>query len=117
MYDANRMAGHSEVRKRFAPHGKAAWGRRLLCALLLFPSLLLADVIYLKNGRKIVGQVTKEDEKQVYYEADGGEFAISKSMVDHVEKSDAPAAAPAQATPRPEPRCSPAAHATRGFLD
>ena len=93
--------GALKFRKRFAPHGKAAWGRRLLCALLLFPSLLLADVIYLKNGRKIVGQVTKEDEKQVYYEVDGGEFAISKSIVDHVEKSDAPAAAPAQESPRP----------------
>jgi len=101
LYDANRMAGYPEVRKRFAPHGKAAWGRRLLCVLLLFPSLLLADVIYLKNGRKIVAQVTKEDEKQVYYEADGGEFAISKSIVDHVEKSDAPAAAPAPGSPRP----------------
>jgi tetratricopeptide (TPR) repeat protein len=73
----------------------------MLCILLLFPSLLLADVIYLKNGRQIVAQVTKEDEKQVYYEADGGEFAISKTMVDHVEKSDAPAAAPAQGSPRP----------------
>ena len=65
-----------------------------------FPSLLLADVIYLKNGQKIVAQVTKEDEKQVYYEADGGEFAIAKSMVDHVEKSDSPAAAsPAPSRP------------------
>ncbi len=93
--------GTTEIRKPFAPHGKAAWGWSLLCVLLLFPSLLLADVIYLKNGRKIVAQVTKEDEKQVYYEVDGGEFAISKSMVDHVEKSDAPAAAPAQEPPRP----------------
>ncbi|MGA2985572.1 MAG: hypothetical protein ABSG32_17305 [Terriglobia bacterium] len=91
----------SEVRKPFAFQVKAAWGRGLLCALLLFPSPLLADVIYLKNGRQIVGQVTKEDEKQVYYEADGGEFAVSKSIVDHVEKSDAPAAPPAQSAPRP----------------
>ena len=89
LYDASRMAGLPEIRKRFAPHGKAAWGRMLLCVLLLFPSLLVADVIYLKNGHKIVAQVTKEDEKQVYYEADGGEFAVPKSMVDHVEKSDA----------------------------
>lgn len=95
------MAGCLEVRKRFASQGKAAWGRRLLCVLLLFPSLLFADVIYLKNGRKIVAQVTKEDEKQVHYELDGGEFAVSKSMVDHVEKSDAPAAAPAGGSPRP----------------
>jgi len=88
------------MRKRFAPHGKATWGRMSLCVLLLFPSLLFADVIYLKNGRKIVAQVIKEDEKQVTYEVDGGEFSVSKSMVDHVEKTDAPAAA-AQGSPRP----------------
>ena len=76
------------------------WGW-LLCVLLLFPSFLLADVIYLKNGRKIVAQVTKEDDKQVYYEADGGEFAVAKSMVDHVEKSATPPAAPAQGPSKP----------------
>lgn len=101
MYDASRMPGVFKIRKRAASHGKAAWGRKLLCVFLLFPSLLLADVIYLKNGRKIVGQITKEDDKQVFYEADGGEFAVPKSMVDRVEKSDAPAAEPGQATPRP----------------
>ena len=102
LYDATIMVGGLDIPKRFVPHGKAAWGRRLLCVLILFPSFLLADVIYLKNGRKIVAQVTKEDEKQVYYEVDGGEFAISKSIVDHVEKADAPAAAaPAQESPRP----------------
>jgi len=100
LYDASRMAERLEVRKSFAPHGKAAWGGKLLCVLLLFPSLLLADVIYLKNGRKIVAQVTKEDEKQVYYEMDGGQFAVSRSMVDRVEKADAPAA-PAQESPKP----------------
>ena len=101
MYDANRMAGRLELRKRFAPHGKVAWGWRLLGVLLLFPSLLFADVIYLKNGRKIVAQVTKEDEKQITYEVDGGEFSVSMSMVDHVEKSEAPGAAPAQGSSRP----------------
>jgi len=101
LYDANRMIGRLKIRKRFAPHGKATWGRMSLCVLLLFPSLLFADVIYLKNGRKIVAQVTKEDEKQVTYEVDGGEFSVSKSMVDHVEKTDAPAAAAAQGSPRP----------------
>ena len=94
------MSGFSELRKRFAPHGKAVWGGMLFCVLFLFPSLLTADVIYLKNGRKIVAQVTKEDEKQVTYEVDGGEFSIAKTMVDHVEKSDAPAAAPAQGSTR-----------------
>jgi tetratricopeptide (TPR) repeat protein len=99
MYDANRMAVLFEVRKRSAPHGKTAWCWRLVCVLLLFPSMLFADVIYLKNGRKIVAQVTKQDERQVTYEVEGGELSISRSMVDHIEKSDAPAAAPAPARP------------------
>ncbi len=66
--------------------------------VLLFPSLIAADVIYLKNGNKIHAQVIKEDEKQIFLESGGGEFAVSKSSVDHVVKSDAPAATPA--TPR-----------------
>jgi tetratricopeptide (TPR) repeat protein len=51
------------------------------------PSTTFADVIYLKNGGKIVGQVTQEDSKQVIYSIQGGEFSIPKSMVDHIEKS------------------------------
>ncbi len=94
------MAGRIDTRKPVVFHGTAGWGWSLLCAVLLCPSLLLADVIYLKNGQKISGQVTKEDERQVYYEADGGEFAIAKSLVDHVEKSNSPAAAsPAPSRP------------------
>ena len=55
------------------------------------PSTAFADVIYLKNGRKIVGQVTQEDSKQVIYSIQGGELSIPKSMVDHIEKSADPA--------------------------
>ena len=117
MYDANSMAGLPDARKRFAPHGKAAWGRMLLCILLLFPSLLIADVIYLKNGQKIVAQVTKEDEKQVFYEAGGGEFAVPKSMVDHVEKSDAPAGRARAGINPAKSRCPPADYTARGFFD
>jgi tetratricopeptide (TPR) repeat protein len=67
---------------------------------LLFPSLVQADVIYLKNGRKLVAQVTKEDDKQVFYEVDGGEISVPKSLIDHVEKSDAPGAASQEGTAR-----------------
>jgi tetratricopeptide (TPR) repeat protein len=52
---------------------------------------VFADVIYLKNGRKIVGQVTQEDSKQVIYLIQGGELSIPKSMVDHIQKSADPA--------------------------
>ncbi len=55
------------------------------------PSPAFADVIYLKNGRKIVGQVAQEDSKQVVYSIQGGELSIPRSMVDHIEKSVEPA--------------------------
>ena len=61
----------------------------------------MADVIYLKNGQKIDAQITKEDAKQVFYEVGGGEFAVPKSLVDHVEKSDASITSPEQAASRP----------------
>lgn len=66
----------------------------------LMPSSSLADVIYLKNGRKIIGKVTQEDSKQVIYSIQGGELAIPRAMVDHVEKSDYPA----EEQPRDESR-------------
>ncbi len=99
LYDASGMAEDREIRNRFARHRFAAWSLCLGVGLLLFPSLLPADVIYLKNGNKIDAQVIREDDKQIFLESGGGEFAISKSSVDHVEKSGAPAAA--TATPLP----------------
>jgi tetratricopeptide (TPR) repeat protein len=61
----------------------------------LAPSAALADVIYLKNGRKIVGQVVREDSKQVIYSIQGGELSIPKSMIDHIQKSADPLEEPA----------------------
>jgi tetratricopeptide (TPR) repeat protein len=70
------------------------WLPRLLTllAVVLLPSAF-ADVIFLKNGRKIVGQVTQEDSKQIVYSIQGGELSIPRSMVDHIEKSGEPAEA------------------------
>jgi tetratricopeptide (TPR) repeat protein len=59
----------------------------------LIPFTGFADVIYLKNGRKIVAQVTQEDSKQVVYSVRGGELSIPKSMVDHIERSSSAAEA------------------------
>jgi tetratricopeptide (TPR) repeat protein len=53
----------------------------------LMPSTAFADVIYLKNGRTIRGQVTQEDSRQVTYSIQGGELSVPTSMVDHIEKS------------------------------
>ncbi len=76
----------------------------LVAVLGALPTVVLADTIYLKNGRKIVATVTHEDSKQVFYERAGGEIAIPRSIVDRIEKSplaveDAPDESPSPRTP------------------
>lgn len=61
-------------------------------SLALAPSSLLADVIYLKNGRKIIAAVAREDAKQIYLVREGGEYALPWTLVERVEKSPPPAA-------------------------
>ena len=95
------MTTRPKLWQPLVPHWIVVAMGMLWCAAFLLPTLLLADVIFLKNGQKIVAQVTKEDEKRVFYEADGGEFAVPKSMVDHVEKSGAAVATPAQGSVKP----------------
>jgi len=62
----------------------------VVLAVTVLPPDGHADTIYLKNGRKIVAQVTREDPKQVFYEVPGGELAIPRGLVDHIEKSPLP---------------------------
>jgi len=95
------MAYSPANRIRVAPRRNAPQYWALLSILALFPSMAVADVIYLKNGQKIVAQVTKEDEKRIFYETDGGEFTLPKSLVDRVEKAEAPVASPGQRGTRP----------------
>jgi len=70
--------------------------------LAVAPPALWSDVIYLKNGNKIVADSTHEDGKQVIYEAAQGEFTIPVDLVDHIDKSAQTAPSPAEsaATPR-----------------
>lgn len=74
--------------------------RALALALLLAPAVLNADVIYLKNGQKISGTVSREDAKQVFCEIAGGEIGIPRSRIDHIEKSPTP---PTSESAKPEP--------------
>ena len=76
----------------------------LLLLATLIPSPALADIIYLKNGRKIVAQVTQEDSKQVVYSIQGGELSIPRSIVDHIEKSAEPAEEPPPRSETPPQR-------------
>lgn len=63
--------------------------RTLLASLVvaLAASTCRADVIYLKNGRKIVATVTRQDAKHVFYELGEGEVALPRSLIDRIEES------------------------------
>lgn len=65
---------------------------RLLLATLALgaaaaPSISLADTIYLKNGRKIVAEVARQDAQRIFLVNGDGEFAIPRALVDYIEKS------------------------------
>jgi tetratricopeptide (TPR) repeat protein len=76
----------------------------LVLALFSAPSVSRADVIYLKNGRKIVAPITRQDSKQVFYELGQGEVAIPRSLIDRIEKSSQPVEATEDASPSPGSR-------------
>ena len=79
-------------------------------ALLYLAAPCRADIIHLKNGRTIVAATTREDGKTIYYESNGGEYSIPQSVVERVEKVDAPppeAAAGASTTPATGKRAVP----------
>jgi tetratricopeptide (TPR) repeat protein len=73
----------------------------------------LADVIYLKNGRRIIADVSHEDARQVTLAREEGELTIPRALVDHIEKSplttseDPSETAPALDLPLPPPAVEP----------
>jgi tetratricopeptide (TPR) repeat protein len=76
-------------------HGRAN-ATQLLLALLLglgfwaFCSTQIhAEIIYLKSGRKIVGEILRQDSQQIFISHEGGEIAIPRAIVDHIERSPA----------------------------
>ena len=68
----------------------------MLFAVFFQPPTLSAETIYLKNGRKIVAGIVREDARQIYVSRAGGEYAIPRSMVDRVEKDDSAGAGPGE---------------------
>jgi tetratricopeptide (TPR) repeat protein len=55
---------------------------------------LRADDIYLKNGNKIIGEIVREDAREIVYDLGDGEFTLPRSMVDHIVRT-MPAPTPA----------------------
>jgi tetratricopeptide (TPR) repeat protein len=62
----------------------------LVSALVVFAEAAGADTIVLKNGRRIAAAKVIEEEGRVSYETSAGRLTLPKSIVDHVERGDAP---------------------------
>jgi len=84
----------------FCLHQCAKAARHLMLPLLFFitgcflaPAPLSAEIIHLKNGRKIVAEIVREDDRQIFVTRNGGEYAIPRSLVERIERSAAPEAA------------------------
>ncbi len=59
---------------------------RALCASVLLCLALCADVLVLKDGRRIEGTVTAQDAQKVKIQTSFGDFEFPAADVDHVEK-------------------------------
>ena len=58
-----------------------------ILTLLTLVTTSRADEIVLKNGRKILGAVLREDTQEVTYQQGGGEYSIPRSLVDHIDRT------------------------------
>src|SRR5260370_29039414 len=58
----------------------------MLACVLMLAGAARADKIVLKNGRKIIASNVVEDGDKIRYATSGGEVALPKSIVDHIEK-------------------------------
>ena len=101
------MSGHFTLGSLPRVMVKSTPTRGMMIALLglvalLSASLIFSDVIYLKNGRKIVAQKTRRDSRQVVYEVKGGEFSIPLSLVDRIERSKTAVIRSGEGEPSPQ---------------
>jgi hypothetical protein len=68
--------------------GSIALSLLLGAPLLAPPAPLLADDVYLKNGRSFEGVVAEVGDSQVRVHMPGGVISLPRSAVDHVQKAD-----------------------------
>ena len=82
-----------------------------LLASLLFATAAnvrsFADVIHLKNGRKIWADHVRENGNRVEYDVGDDSYKISKSSVDSIEAGGLPHPTRLLRTPRMRPRTCP----------
>ena len=65
--------------------------KRVTCLILIacfLPVALFADIIYLKNGKKVVGEIKKYRETQVGIQVEKNFYYIQKSEILKIEESE-----------------------------
>jgi tetratricopeptide (TPR) repeat protein len=60
---------------------------RVLIALFLLPSALLADTVFLKSGGKVSGRIVTRTEAEVQVDVGAGTIAVPMAKVDRIEES------------------------------
>lgn len=76
----------------------------LLSGLFFHAQTLAGETIYLKNGRKIVADIVREDARQIFVSRGGGEYAIPRSIVERIEKGSVAESPSAEEGPPVEDR-------------
>lgn len=71
---------------------------------------LLADTIYLKNGRQIQASNIVRQEGKLTFDTDGGEVTLSESLVDRIESDDPGRAPIVISKPQAAHHAAPASH-------
>jgi hypothetical protein len=66
--------------------------RRALVALLLFPTLALADTVYLKNGRTLSGVIVERSKDRVVMEIGPGRVGVPLAQIERIVASSSPLA-------------------------
>lgn len=61
----------------------------IVLAFFLATAASLADTIVLKNGRRIDAETVWEEDGRVFYEGEGGQVSLPKSLVERIEKGGA----------------------------
>jgi hypothetical protein len=64
--------------------------RRALVALLLFPTLALADTVYLKNGRTLSGVIVERSKDRVVMEIGPGRVGVPLAQIERIVASNSP---------------------------
>ena len=77
-----------------------------LALFLCVDSVVFAETIYLKTGKKIRGQIVEKNDKQIKVDISGVKITYYTDEIDHIEDTANPPAAAAQSNP---PVAAPAA--------